>query len=59
MTRYMGDKTVQYSSGLKNAYYRKVLFLVYPNIDIDYIDGEGNPNHLKYTLPQSEIDKAV
>ena len=37
----------------------RALLLVYPSIDVDYVDEGGVPRHLTQTLPDSQIQKAV
>jgi hypothetical protein len=37
----------------------KALLLVYHNIDVDYVDHDGNPQHLTTTMPENEVLKGL
>ena len=37
----------------------RALLLVYRSIDVDYINNDGEPYHMTYTMPESQVDKAI
>lgn len=37
----------------------KMLVLVYRNIDVDYVDLDGQPKHLTATMPQTDADNMI